>query len=58
MVNKVLSTDNMQTAAMIVGIIIVFCWISSRHIHEMAHLMGLTCYDAAGNVVACKIVTP
>jgi len=53
---KLLSAENMQTSAMIVGIVIVFCWLSSRHIHELAHLMGLTCYDADGNAVACKVV--
>ena len=46
----------MQNAVMIVGVVVVLCWLSSRHIHEIAHLMGLTCYDAEGNVVACKVV--
>ena len=51
---KLLSTANIQNAAMIIGIVIVFCWLSSRHIHDVASLMGLTCYDADGNAVSCK----
>ena len=51
---KLLSSENMQTAAMILGLVIVFCWLSSRHIHDVASLMGLTCYDENGNVVSCK----
>ncbi len=56
MASKILSTANIQNAAMIIGIVIVFCWLSSRYIHDIAHMMGLTCYDADGNVVPCKAV--
>ena len=51
---KLLSTANIQNMAMIVGVVIVFSWVASHHIHEIAHMMGLTCYDADGTIVACK----
>lgn len=55
MANKLLSQENIQNAAIIAGVVIVLCYVSSRYIHDIAHMMGLTCYDADDNVVACKI---
>jgi hypothetical protein len=50
---KLLSSENLQNAAMIVGIVIIFCWLASNHIHDVAKLMGLKCYDESGTAVVC-----
>jgi hypothetical protein len=50
---KLLSTENLQNAAMIVGVVIVFCWLASNHVHDVAKLMGLKCYDETGAAVVC-----
>jgi hypothetical protein len=51
---KLLSSANIQEAAVIIGLVIVFCWLASRHIHDVAKLMGLKCYDETGAVVVCE----
>ena len=50
---KLLSTANLQNAAMIIGVVIVFCWLASNHVHDVAKLMGLKCYDETGAAVTC-----
>jgi hypothetical protein len=50
---KLLSSANLQNAAMIIGIVIIFCWLASNHIHDVAKLMGLKCYDESGTAVVC-----
>ena len=51
---KLLSSANIQETAVTIGIVIVFCWLASRHIHDVAKLMGLKCYDETGAVVVCE----
>ena len=58
MAGKLLSTANIQNAAMIMGVVLVFCWVASRHMHDVANMMGLSCYDADGNIVVCKAPAP
>jgi len=50
---KLLSSANIQEAAVILGLVIVFCWLASNHIHDVAKLMGLKCYDETGTAVVC-----
>jgi len=50
---KLLSQENIQSTVMIIGIVIVFCWLASNHIHDVAKLMGLKCYDESGTAVVC-----
>ena len=50
---NLLSQKNIQEAAVILGLVIVFCWLASNHIHDVAKLMGLKCYDESGAAVVC-----
>lgn len=50
---KLLSSANLQNAAMIIGIVVIFCWLASNHIHDVAKIMGLKCYDESGAAVVC-----
>jgi hypothetical protein len=50
---KLLSQENLQEMAITIGIVIVFCWLASNHIHDVAKLMGLKCYDETGTAVVC-----
>jgi hypothetical protein len=53
MASKLLSSENIQEAAIIMGLMIILCWLVSNHVHDVAKLMGLKCYDETGTAVVC-----